>query len=153
MVDKKQPKSRADEFHRLLKHSAYLFKYVPDFNRYLETYPAGSFKGATTTLYWTKDTFSPKPVVSMCASTVARDGETVLIASQLLAATHYFNAGLDVCVGVPAASGSVMYVVDVYRVRIDPPTGMMAAPAMTRVEKGITDGVGKSLSGLRGKLK
>ncbi len=152
-VDKNQPKLRAEEFHRLLQNSPYLFEYVPAFSRYLESYPRGSLEGAATTLYWTKDTFSPKLVISLCASTVVRVDEHVEIASILLAATHFFNAGLDVCIGVPASSAPGSYVLDVYRVRIDPPTGMMAGTAMKRVESGIAKGVEKKLSGLRDKLK
>ena len=77
----------------------------------------------------------------------------VLIASHLVATSHYFNAGLDVCAGIPPTSGAGMYLVDVYRVRIDPPTGMLAGPAMKKVQGGIKDGVQKSLSGLAAKLK
>lgn len=153
MVDKKQPKSRAGEFHRLLQNSPYLFKYVPDFHDFIEAYPKASFDDAITTLYWIRDKFSPKPVISLYASTVVRVDEHILIANSLLAASHYFNAGLDVCIGVPVSGGPGMYVLDVYRVRIDPPTGMMAGPAMKRVESGIKDGVGKSLSAMRDKLK
>jgi hypothetical protein len=153
IVDKKEPKSLAREFQRLLANSPYLFKYVKDFHDYLAAYPKGSFPGAESVLYWTKDTFSPKPVISINCQTVARHGEMVLIASQLVAASHYFNAGLDVTVGVPPTSGGGMYVVEIYRVRIDPPTGMMAGPAMGKVRGGIKDGVQKGLSGLATKLK
>lgn len=152
MVDKEQPKSRAREFQKVLANSPYLFKYVKDFQQHLAAYPNGSYPGARSTLYWAKDTFSPKPVISISCQTVARHGDVVLIASQLVAASHYFNAGLDACVGVPAPGGG-MYLVDVYRVRIDPPTGMMAGPAMKKVQGGIKDGVHKSLSGLAAKLK
>ena len=153
IVDKKEPKPRAHEFQELLANSPYLFKYVKDFHHYLAEYPNGSFPGAESRLYWTKDTFSPKPVISICCQTVARHGEMVMIASQLVAASHYFNAGLDVTVGVPPTTGGGMYVVEVYRVRIDPPTGAMAGPAMKKVRGGIKDGVEKGLSGLAVKLK
>jgi hypothetical protein len=152
IMDKKQPKSRADEFHRLLENSPYLYKYVPEFCRHIAEYPDGSFPGAATTLFWSKDTFSPKPTISLCAVTVVRTDEHVLVAQQLLAASHFFNAGLDVTIAVPGSSAEV-YVVDVYRVRIDPPTGMMAGPAMKRVENGIKDGVEKTLRSVRSKLK
>lgn len=153
MVDKKEPKSRAAEFHRLLKNSPYLYKYIPSFHAYIENYPAAKFKGATTQLYWMKDTFSPKPVISVCASSVARVQGSVLIGCRQLTATHFFNAGLDITWGVPAEGGPGLYIVDIYRVRIDPPTGMLAGPAMKRVENGISEGVGKSLAGIRARLK
>jgi hypothetical protein len=153
IVDKKDPKPRAREFQKLLANSPYLFKYVKDFHDYLAEYPNGSFPGAKSTLYWTKDTFSPKPVIAISCQTVARRGEMVMIASELVAASHYFNAGLDVCVGVPSTPGGAMYLVDVYRVRIDPPTGVLAGTAMKKVRGGIKDGVQKGLTGLASKLK
>ena len=153
MVDKKQPKSRADEFHRVLENSPYLYKFVPDLHRYLDGYPKQSYTGATTTLYWMHDTFSPKPVISTWAGTVASAEGNVIAAQQMLTASHFFSAGLDVCVAVPGEDGRGTYIIDVYRVRIDPPTGMMAGPAMKRVEKGIAEGVEKSLEGIRKKLK
>jgi hypothetical protein len=152
MVDKEQPKSRAREFQRVLDNSPYLFKYVKDFQQHLAAYPNGKYPGARSTLYWTKTTFTPKPVIAISCQTVARHGDVVLIASTLVAASHYFNAGLDACVGVPADSGG-MYLVDVYRARIDPPTGMMAGTAMKKVQGGIKDGVHKGLAGLAAKLK
>jgi hypothetical protein len=153
MVDKEQPKSRGDEFHRLLQHSPYLFKYVPDFHAYIESYPQGSFRGTSTMLYWTRDSFSPKPVLSICAGSVARIDDDVISACRLLSATHFFNAGLDVCIGVPAEHAPGLYLVDVYRVRIDPPTGLLAGPAMKKVQSGIEEGVKKTLEGYRSKLK
>lgn len=152
IVDKKQPKSRAAEFHRLLENSPYLYKYVPDFHKYIEHYPSGEYKDAVNSLYWTKDSFSPKPVISVCANTVARDEDHVIVGCRLLAATHFFNAALDICMAVPGEHDSGLYLVDVYRVRIDPPTGMLAGAAMNRVKSGITQGVEKTLDGIRMKL-
>jgi hypothetical protein len=153
MIDKKDPKSRSGEFHRLLANAPYLFKYVREFHDCLEAYPAKPLPDARNVIYWTRDTFGPKPVISLLHGTVVRRDDAVLVATKLLAATHFFNAGLDVCVGVPASGAPETYLVDVYRVRIDPPTGMMAGPAMKRVEKGIEEGVSKSLAGMQAKLK
>ena len=143
MVDRKDPKSRADEFRRLQENSPYIDKYLPK----------DSFDSATATLYWTKDSFLPKPVISVHAESVTRTGDQVHCDSRLLAATHYINAGRDVYVVVPADDGTGIYVMEIYRVRIDPPTGMMAGPSMKRVEKGIVEGVKKSLEAIRAKLK
>jgi hypothetical protein len=153
MVDKKEPKSRSGEFRRLLANSPYLYKYIPAFHDYLEAYPTRAFPGARNVIYWTKDTLSPKPVISLLCGTVVRREDVVLSATQLLAATHFFNAGLDVCMAVPAGEEGSSYLLDVYRVRLDPPTGMMAGPAMKRIEKGIEEGIKKSLSGLQNKLE
>jgi hypothetical protein len=143
VVDKKEPKSRAGEFRRLQENSPYVYQYVPE----------EAFDHTTATLYWTKDTFSPKPVISLHAETVTRRGGQVYCESRLLAASHFFNAGLDVFAVVPDEDGASIYIMKVYRVRIDPPTGMMAGPSMKRVEKGIVEGVKKSLEAARARLK
>ena len=153
IVDKKDPKPRALEFQKLLANSPYLYEYMKDFHTYLAEYPKGRYPGAKSMLYWTKETFGPKPVIAINCQTVASRGETVMIANQMVAASHYFNAGLDICVGVPATSGGGMYMVDVYRVRIDPPTGALAGPTTGKIRGGIKGGVQKVLMGLASKLK
>jgi hypothetical protein len=153
IVDKQESKSRAGEFNHLLGASPYLYEYIPAFQNYLKQYPSASYDDAKTTLYWSADSFSPKPVISVNACTLAHADNTVLLASQLLAATHFFNAGLDMCVAVPEESGPGLYLVDVYRVRIDPPTGMLAGPAMKRVKDGTEKGVEKRLSAVSARLK
>ena len=47
-------------------------------------------------LYWAKDTFGLKPVVSAYHATIYRGPRGLLIANKLLAATHYFNASLEI---------------------------------------------------------
>ena len=46
VLDKKQEKSRAQEYRTLLAHSPYLVDYVKEFNDYLMSYPKGKLDGA-----------------------------------------------------------------------------------------------------------
>ena len=64
VLDKKQEKSRAQEYRTLLANSPYLVDYVKEFNDYLVAWPKGKLAGADDVLYWAKDTFGLKPVVS-----------------------------------------------------------------------------------------
>ena len=76
VLDKKQEKSRAQEYRTLLANSPYLVDYVKEFNDYLAAWPKGKLAGAEDVLYWAKDTFGLKPVVSAyhAPSTRARVG-------------------------------------------------------------------------------
>jgi len=152
VLDKKQPRSRSGEYRALLANSPYLIEYVKEFHDYLESYPKGALAGAEDVLYWTKDSFGPKPVVSGYHQTVYRRQGGVLVANKLLAATHFFNASLEVMAGVPTPDGKGLYLLCLYRTRIDPPTGMMAGVLMDKVRGGMETGVRESLKTARERL-
>ena len=61
VLDKKQEKSRAEEYRILLARSHYLVDYVKEFNDYLAAWPRGTLAGAEDVLYWTKDEFGLEP--------------------------------------------------------------------------------------------
>jgi hypothetical protein len=69
----------------------------------------------------------------------------LLAAIKTLYASHYFNAALEVMAATPTADGSGIYVMDLYRTRIDPPTGMLAGALMGKVRSGIEQGVSMNL--------
>jgi hypothetical protein len=75
-----------------------------------------------------------------------------LISNKLLGATHYFNAGLEILAAVPAADGNGLYLLNLYRTRIDPPTGMLAGVLMGKVRNGIETGVKENLKMARERL-
>jgi hypothetical protein len=152
VLDKKQARSRSDEYRALLANSPYLIEYVKDFHDYLASYPAGTLAGVEDVLYWTKDSFGPKPVVSGYHLTLYRSPAGILIANKLLAATHFFNAALEIVAGVPTSDGSGMYLLCLYRTRIDPPTGMLAGALMDKVRGGMESGVRANLKTARERL-
>lgn len=145
VLDKKDEKSRAQEFRALLAHSPYLVDYVKEFSDYLAAYPNGKLAGAEDVLYWAKDTFGLKPVVSAYHVTFYKSPRGALISTKLLGATHFFNAGLEITAGVPTADGKGLYLMSLYRTRIDPPTGMLAGVLMGKVRSGVETGVKMNL--------
>jgi hypothetical protein len=158
-VDKSKPKALSTEFKTLLKNSPYLVEYVAEFNQYLETYPKGSLADTTDVLFWAKDTFGLKPVVSVYHATIHRlsgPRPGVLVAIKTLYASHYFNAALEVMAAVPAndsPSGPTFYLLDLYRTRIDPPTGMLGGVLMGKVKGGIEQGVAMNLATAKAKME
>jgi len=152
VLDKKDEKSRAQEYRTLLANSPYLVEYVKEFNDYLVAYPNGKLAGADDVLYWAKDTFGLKPVVSVYHMTVYKSPRGALLASKLLGATHYFNAALEIMAAVPAADGKSLYLLSLYRTRIDPPTGMLSGMLMGKVRSGVETGVRANLETARTRL-
>jgi hypothetical protein len=152
VLDKKDEKSRAQEYRTLLANSPYLVEYVKEFNDYLAAYPNGKLAGAEDVIYWAKDTFGLKPVVSAYHMTVYKGPKGALLASKLLGATHYFNASLEIMAAVPAADGKSIYLLSLYRTRIDPPTGMLSGMLMGKVRSGVETGVKANLETARTRL-
>jgi hypothetical protein len=152
VLDKKQEKSRAQEYRTLLAHSPYLVDYVKEFNDYLAAYPKGKLDGAEDALFWAKDTFGLKPVVAAYHATVYRGPRGALIASKQLFASHFFNASLEIMAAVPTPDGKGLYLMSLYRTRIDPPTGMLAGVLMGKVRDGVETGVEQNLMTARDRL-
>jgi hypothetical protein len=152
IVDKKAPKTRTEEYRALLAHSPYLVDYVKEFNDYLGAYPKGQLANTEDILYWTKDEFGLKPVVSAYHATLHRQPRGALIANKLLAATHFFNATLEIIAGVPTPDGKGLYLMSLYRTRIDPPTGMLGGVLMGKVRDGIETAMKENLKVARDRL-
>jgi hypothetical protein len=152
VLDKKGEKSRAELYRELLAHSPYLVDYEKEFNDYLENYPKGTLAGAEDVLYWTKDTLGPKPVVSVYHETFYKGPRGALIATKLVAASHFFNASLELTAGVPAPDGKGLYLMCLERTQIDPPTGMLAGTLMGKVRGGVEKGVEQTLKRARERL-
>jgi hypothetical protein len=146
-ADKERPLDTSAEFRKLLVASPYLVEYVPELHRYLEEYPKGSLAGAEDVFYWWKDSFGPKATISMNHVTIwaAAERGVAVIASKRIYASHYFQAGLDLLAVVAAPDGG-FYLMDLYRVRIDPPTGMLSGVILNKIRGGIERGVAEGLT-------
>jgi hypothetical protein len=159
IVDKKSPKALSAEFRTLLKDSPYLPEYLPTFNEYLSAYPKGSLSGAEDFLFWSKDTYGLKPVVSIYHVTLYPRSAPVpglLVAFKTLYSSHYFNAGLEVMVALdtPEAKTSPgIYLLDLYRARIDPPTGMLSGVLLGKVRSGVEQGVAGNLKHAKARVE
>jgi len=152
IMDKKAPKTRTEEYKALLGHSPYLPEYVKEFNDYLGAYPKGKLADTEDVLYWTRDEFGLKPVVSIYHMTLHREPRGALIANKLLASTHFFNASLEILAGVPTPDGKGLYLLSLLRTRIDPPTGMLGGILMGKVKDGLETAVKENLKTARVRL-
>jgi hypothetical protein len=145
-ADKDQPLEAPAEFQKLLAASPYLVEYVPALHGYVEQYPKGSLAGAEDFFYWWKDKFAPRPTISVYHATTWTDPQRAVsvIATKRIYASHYFRSGLDL-LAVVAAPGGGTYLMDLYRVRIDPPTGMLSGVVLGKIRGGIEQGVAEGL--------
>ena len=148
--DKEKPLEAPAAFRKLLAASPFLVEYVPEFHRYVEDYPRGRLDGVEDFFYWTKDEFGPKPTISVYHVTLWQDpgrpGRTV-VCSKRIYASHYFQAGLDLVALVDAPSGQKgFYLMDLHRVRIDPPTGMLSGVLLGKIRGGIETAVSERLA-------
>jgi hypothetical protein len=76
-------------------------------------------------------------------------GRTV-VSSKRIYASHYFQAGLDLVALVDAPPGQQgFYLMDLHRVRIDPPTGMLSGVLLGKIRGGIETAVSERLTAAR----
>ncbi len=148
--DKDKPLETPAEFRKLLAASPFLVEYVPEFHRYVEEYPRARLDGTEDFFYWTKDKFGPKPTISVYHVTLWQDprspGRTV-VCSKRIYASHYFQSGLDLMALVDAPAGQKgFYLMDLHRVRIDPPTGMLSGMLLGKIRGGIETTVTERLT-------
>ena len=143
--DKDKPQEAPAEFRKLLAASPFLVEYAPEFHRYVEEYPRARLDGTEDLFYWTKDKFGPKPTISVYHLTLWQDpqdpGRTV-VCSKRIYASHYFQSGLDLVALLDAPAGQKgFYLLDLHRVRIDPPTGMLSGVLLGKIRGGIETAV------------
>jgi hypothetical protein len=154
-ADKEKPQETPAEFRKLLAASPYLVEYAPEFHRYVEDFPAGPLAGTEDLFYWTKDEFAPKPTISVYHVTIwedPKDPARAVISSKQIYASHYFQAGLDLTALVAAPPGG-FYLMDLHRVRIDPPTGMLSGVILGKIRGGIERGVAEGLKAAKARAE
>lgn len=151
--DKEKALDTPTEFRKVLAASPYLFEYAPAFHRYVEEYPRGRLEGAEDLFYWAKDKFGPKPTVALYHVTLWRGADRAVIASKQIYASHYFQAGLDLTALVDVPGKPAFYLMDLYRARVDPPTGLLSGVLLGKIRGGIEQGVAESLKTSKAKAE
>ena len=149
----------ADEFQSLLQPAHYMYEYVPEFQKYLQEFP--NFRPADTEdfLYWSKEKFGLKPVVSVTHITIYKrrrpNGTDVLIASKGIYANHYFEASLGLTAFIQSQSSEPprSYLMYVNRSRTDALRGLFAGLKRSLISGSLRDGAKKSMAMIKQKLE
>lgn len=151
--DQRDPVSLRAESLALLDQSPELDG-VTGLREHLRRFPANPLGGATDYLYWSKEAFGLKPVVSLTHITIASQSDATrsvtVMSSKQIYATHYLDASLAVTtvVSVPDMPGAV-YVVYVNRSRSVIPGGIFAPLARSIVQRRTVDGMRTTLGDTR----
>jgi hypothetical protein len=115
----------ASQFSTLIQHSPYMRAHVPALASYLERYPTAQLPGAESFLYWSKEVYAWKPMVTLTHMTVLRgrgaDGlPEVLVASRDIFSTRYTSGSLTLTLLFRGAeAGSKHYLVYINRTWVD----------------------------------
>jgi hypothetical protein len=151
--DDKHPFSVADDFKSLLGDAALLQEYAPELARYLLGYPKVELPGSESFIYWSKEKFGLKPVISVTQVVVYQrdvgDRKELLIATKQLFADHYFDSSLGMAIMTQEPAGSKLpgnYLVYVNQSRADAIKGFLTGLRRSIVES-------KSLTTLKTNLK
>ena len=88
------------QFTRLLQHSSYM-KRLPHLATYLEHYPAPAPGRSESFLYWSKETYAWKPMITITHVTILHGGEDqaapeIVVANRDLFSTRYTSGSLVV---------------------------------------------------------
>ena len=157
--DKSYPVRLADEFRSLLQPAPYMYGYAPEFERYLQEFPTTPLADVEDFIYWSKDKFGLKPVVSLTHVTIYKDRRAddldVLIASKGIYASHYFEASLGLTGFIHSQSSDPhrTYLIYINRSRADALRGFLAGLKRSLIVGSLRDGAKKSMEVIKEKLE
>ncbi|MDX6712825.1 MAG: hypothetical protein QOH96_3841 [Blastocatellia bacterium] len=151
--DDKHPFSVADDFKSLLGGAALLQEYAPELARYLLGYPKAELPGTESFIYWSKEKFGLKPVISITQVVIYQrdvgNRKELLVATKQLFADHYFDSSLGMAIMTQEPADSKLpgnYLVYVNQSRADAIKGFLTGLRRSVVES-------KSLTTLKTSLK
>lgn len=155
--DSSSPVRPANEFRALLNQSPYLSDYAPEFYRYLAEYPRTRLPGSEDFIYWSKEKFGYKPVITLYHVTIYKhrlgNAESVMIASRQIFATHYYEAslGLTILANRPGDPGA--YFLYLNRTRINALRGWAGRLMRPFLQRELLSSTEKLLGQLRQRLE
>ncbi|HSB08898.1 MAG TPA: hypothetical protein VLM38_05265 [Blastocatellia bacterium] len=148
----------AEEYRSLLEQSRFLTDFAPEFYKYLEDFPKANSPNVEDFIYWSKEKFGPKPVLSITHVAIYKrnvgNRTEVLIASKQLYANHYFDASLGLTAFVEGndGAGSCSYLLYLNRSRIGALRGFFVGLKRSVIEARIRQGMGKNLNLIKRRL-
>lgn len=151
--DDKRPFSVTDDHMSLITGCTILQEYAPELVKYITDFPKGELAGTEDFVYWSKEKFGLKPVISVTHGTIYSRGsenrKELLIATKQLFADHYFDSSLGLAIFSEQPATSKMpgtYLVYVNHTRADAIKGFLTGLRRSVVES-------KSLTAMRNNLK
>ena len=155
--DKSYPLRLNDEFRSLLQPAPYTYGYTPEFQNYLETFPRSRPKDSQDFIYWSKEKFGLKPVISITHVLIYKrtgpGGTDVLIGSKGIYASHYFEASLGLTALVHGPDPLHSYLIYLNRSRADGLRGPLGGMKRALISTSLRDGTRKNMDMVRQRLE
>jgi len=158
--DQDPPVRSGDEFREVLQASPYLIECSPSLYNYFANFPHVSAPGVEAFLYWSKEKFGLKPVISITHAAVythtRNSANWGFIVSKQIYATHYFEASLGLTFLAPGnweASGPESLVIYINRSRSDGLRGWLSGLKRSMVTRRVRSGMRKNLETVRQRLE
>ena len=135
---------------------AELNELAPEFCDFLTQSPQRVFPKVEEFLYWSKESFGLKPVISVTHVSIDQLPDQTWIASKQIYASHYFDASLAITLVADDStdlSGGSIYLVYVNRSRIDLLGGIFGGLKRRLVRGRLEEGMRKNLRETATKLE
>lgn len=146
--DKDNPVRLSAQFHSMLAGWAELNELAPEFCDFLIQSPQQLFPKVEEFLYWSKESFGLKPVISVTHVSIHQLPDQAWIASKQIYASHYFDASLAITLMADDPTdltGGSLYLAYVNRSRIDLLGGIFGAFKRRLVRGRLEEGMRKNL--------
>jgi hypothetical protein len=149
----------ADEFRSLVEPAAYMYRYKPELRHFLLDFPNSRPEHGESFIYWSKEKFGLKPVVSVTHIAVQRLSRSaysdVVIASKGIYANHYFDAslGLTAFVHDGDSEESQTYLIYINRSKADALRGVFGGLKRSLISSSLKDGAKKNMEIIKQKLE
>jgi hypothetical protein len=157
--DKSYKLNLADELQTLLQPASYTYGYSPEFQKYLSEFPQARPAHVENFVYWSKEKFGLKPVISITHISAHKvspvEGADVVIASKGIYANHYFEASLGLTAFVHSAVSNQprTYLIYINRSKADALRGMFAGFKRSLISGSLRNGAKKNMEMIKQKLE
>ena len=149
------PHSPSQSFGGVLQRSDFLARQLPQLAEYFRRPPTTS-PGIESFIYWSKEMFARKPVISATQVTIVRPDRgglpEVVVASKQIFATHYMDASLSITALVKDGE-SRRYLTYVNRSDIDVVNGFFGGLVRSILQRRVRNEAPGILIGLRERLE
>jgi hypothetical protein len=140
-ADRVPPLNRAAAFALIVRPSPFAAEHQPELYDWLRRYPATPPPGVTDYLYWSRESFGLKPVISVTHSAVMDRVQAQFFVSKQVYASRYFDASLGSAVLVTPPDQPYAYLIYLNRSRVDVFRGLLGGIARSIALRKMKDGI------------
>jgi hypothetical protein len=157
--DKSYRLNLADELRTLLEPAPYMYEYTLEFQKYLQDYPQARPADTEDFMYWSKEEFGLKPVISLTHVVIYKrrvaNGTNVLIASKGIYASHYVESslGLTGYIHRPQPEARGAYLIYINRTRADALRGFFGGLKRALIVRSLRDATHRNMGIIKKKLE